>query len=492
MSMFNKKVSLYTAEQSRAIDELALERLNVSSNVLMQRAAQFSFDVALKYWPNMNSVSVFAGKGNNAGDAFLFARLAQDYGIRVQLFMMTDLSGLNEEAKLAYKKIDLSSVQKELSFSDISGDLIIDGLIGTGLRGAADGPYDEAIRLMNETNIPILSLDIPSGVNASTGAVVNDAVMADITTTFISLKIGLYVGKGRVHSGDIKMDSLGVPNALLSSFPGIELSVFEPAQLPPMAIDSYKNRQGHLLIIGGDEGMPGSILMAAEAALRSGAGLVTVATRAEHMSLLVSRIPEVMVAEADIEDLSKSYSKYDAILIGPGLGRNRWGKTLYEACQSWDVPLVVDADGLFWMAKEGRPVSDTVIVSPHVGEAARLLGVDSSLIEQDRIKWAKEIRDRFGAIGVVKGPGSVVFGHKKISICEHGNPGMATAGMGDVLSGVIAGFVVQKFADFEACLEIAVLLHSAAADEAAKDLGQRSLMATDVIRFLPRVMQGER
>ena len=156
------------------------------------------------------------------------------------------------------------------------------------------------------------------------------------------------------------------------------------------------------------------------------------------------------------------------------------------------MPLVVDADGLFWMAKEGRPVSDTVIVSPHVGEAARLLGVDSSLIEQDRIKSAKEIRDRFGAIGVVKGPGSVVFGYKKISICEHGNPGMATAGMGDVLSGVIAGFVVQKFADFEACLEIAVLLHSAAADEAAKDLGQRSLMATDVIRFLPRVMQGER
>ena len=489
--MFNKNLSLYTAEQSRAIDELALERLNVSSNVLMQRAAQFAFDVALKHWPNMNTVSVFAGKGNNAGDAFLFARLAQEYGIKVQLFMITDLSELNEESKLAYKKIDLSSVQKESSFSDISGDLIIDGLIGTGLRGAPEGPYSEAIRLINDTNIPVLSLDIPSGVNASTGAVVNAAVLAQVTTTFISHKIGLHVGKGRIHSGEIKMDSLGVPKALFSRFPGIELSVFEPAQLPPLAMDTYKNRQGHLLIIGGDEGMPGSILMAAEAALRAGAGLVTVATRKEHLGIVVSRIPEVMVTEADIENLSRSYLKYDAVLIGPGLGRKEWGKALYQACLSWSVPLIVDADGLFWMATEDRPVSDTVIVSPHTGEAARLLGVDSSLIEQDRINSAKEIRNRFGAIGVVKGPGSVVFGHKKISICEHGNPGMATAGMGDVLSGVIGGFVVQRSIDFETCLEIAVLLHSAAADQAVKDFGQRSLMATDVIRFLPRVMQSD-
>ena len=182
-----------------------------------------------------------------------------------------------------------------------------------------------------------------------------------------------------MHSGEIKMDGLGVPKALFSRFPGIELSVFEPAQLPPLAMDTYKNRQGHLLIIGGDEGMPGSILMAAEAALRAGAGLVTVATRKEHLGIVVSRIPEVMVTEADIENLSRNYLKYDAVLIGPGLGRKEWGKALYQACLSWSVPLIVDADGLFWMATEDRPVSDTVIVSPHTGEAARLLGVDSSL-----------------------------------------------------------------------------------------------------------------
>jgi len=491
MSMFDKNVSLYSAEQSRAIDELALEHLNVGSGVLMERAARFAFDVALNRWPNMKSVSVFAGKGNNAGDAFLFAGLAQEYGIKVQLFTMVDLSELNEGAKSAYEEIDISLLQKELSLNNISGDLIIDGLIGTGLKGRVDGDFAEAIRFINDSCVPVLSLDIPSGVNASTGAVVNDAVMAEITTTFISHKIGLRVGKGRVHSGEIKMDSLGVPETLLSALPGIELSVFQRTQLPPLPSDTYKNRQGHLLIIGGDEGMPGSILMAAEAALRSGAGLVTVATREEHLSLVVSRIPEVMVMKAGAEELSRNYSKYDAVLIGPGLGRTEWGKSLYKVCLDWKMPLIVDADGLFWMATEGRSVSETVIVSPHVGEAASLLGVDSNLIELDRIESAKKIRTKFRAIGVVKGPGSVVFGREKISICEHGNPGMAAAGMGDVLSGIIGGFVAQKAVDIDACLEIAVLLHSAAADEAANELGQRSLMATDVIKFLPKVLQGE-
>ncbi len=490
MSIFNKNISLYSAEQSKAIDALALEHLNVTSRALMDRAARFAFDEALMHWPRMKSVSVFAGKGNNAGDAFLFARLAQDYGLRVQLFTIAEFSELNENAKWAFERLDLSSLQQASSLTDVSGDLIIDGLIGTGLRGPVEGMYAKTIRLVNEASVPVLSLDIPSGVNASTGAVVKDAVIAEMTATFITHKVGLHVGKGRLYSGKIKKDSLGVPDALLSSFPSIELSIYRSALLPPLPVDTYKNRQGHLLIIGGDEGMPGSILMAAEAALRAGAGLVTVATRKEHLSLVVSRVPEVLVTEADTEELSMNYSKYDAILIGPGLGRNQWGKALYEACQTCSVPLVIDADGLFWMAAEGRPIAETVIVSPHVGEAARLLGVDSSLIEQDRIECAKKIRTKFDVIGVVKGPGSVVFGRKKISVCEHGNPGMASAGMGDVLSGIIGGFVVQKAVDFEACLEIAVLLHSAAADEAVKDLGERSLLATDVIKSMPKTMCG--
>ena len=195
------------------------------------------------------------------------------------------------------------------------------------------------------------------------------------------------------------------------------------------------------------------------------------------------------MVEADVQVLKTALSKYDAVLIGPGLGRNKWGKRLYRSCLNLNMPFMIDADGLFWMASEGCPASDLVIVSPHLGEAARLLDVVSSSIEGDRIDSAMQIKNKYGVAGVLKGPGSVVFGREKTSICGHGNPGMAAAGMGDVLSGIIAGFLVQKNIDFDVGLETAVLLHSAAADEAARVLGQRSLIATDVINFLPQVMQ---
>jgi len=487
--MFNKNIALYSAEQSKALDELALDHLSLRSNILMRRAAKFAFDVALKRWPDLRSVSIFAGKGNNAADAFLFAGLAQHYGIKVQLFRLGDLSKLNEEAQSGYSKLVPSLLEEESSLGNVRGDLIVDGLIGTGLRGSVEGDYAEAIRLINKSDVPVLSLDIPSGVNASTGGVASDAVMADLTTTFICRKVGMHTGKGLLHSGEILMDQLGVSRELYSPQPSIELSFYNSMMLPVLPIDTYKNQQGHLLIIGGDEGMPGSVLMAAEAALRSGAGLVTIATRKEHLSTLVSRLPEVMVVEASVQVLKTALSKYDAVLIGPGLGRNNWGKRLYRSCLNLNMPFVIDADGLFWMASEGCPASDSVIVSPHLGEAARLLDVESSSIEGDRIDSAMQIKNKYGVAGVLKGPGSVLFGREKTSICGHGNPGMAAAGMGDVLSGIIAGFLVQKNIDFDVGLETAVLLHSAAADEAAGVLGQRSLIATDVINFLPQVMQ---
>ena len=234
--------------------------------------------------------------------------------------------------------------------------------------------------------------------------------------------------------------------------------------------------------------MPGAILMAAEAALRAGAGLVTVATRPEHFNAIASRIPEVMMVDANCSDFAKQVDKYETILIGPGLGRSNWGRGLYEVCMGLKIPTVVDADGLFWMAELGAPGHADVIISPHAGEAARLVGSNVTQVETDRLQTTKELIRKYSMMGVLKGPGSIIFCEENLVICGHGNPGMATAGMGDVLSGIIAGLAVQRFGSLAESLVHAVLLHSASADQASKIVGQRSLIATDVIRFLPKLM----
>jgi len=486
--MSNKYLKLYSSDESKAIDALAIEKLSLAPLELMSRAAKFAFNTMLECWPSLRSVTIFSGKGNNAGDAFLLARLAQDYGIKIQLVMVSDLSTLSGSARAAYDQLELARLEVTSLPAIVSGDLIVDGLLGTGLKGGMKENYAQAITLINASDVPVLSLDVPSGLNASTGAIVDTAVLANVTVTFITGKLGLYLGAGPSSAGEVRTDALGVPPAITDEFPGVDLRFFDPSELPELPLNTYKNRQGHLLIIGGDVGMPGAILMAAEAALRAGAGLVTVATRPEHFNAIASRIPEVMMVDANCSDFAKQVDKYETILIGPGLGRSNWGRGLYEVCMGLKIPTVVDADGLFWMAELGAPGHADVIISPHAGEAARLVSSNVTQVETDRLQTTKELIRKYSVMGVLKGPGSIIFCEENLVICGHGNPGMATAGMGDVLSGIIAGLAVQRFGSLAESLVHAVLLHSASADQASKIVGQRSLIATDVIRFLPKLM----
>jgi NAD(P)H-hydrate epimerase len=484
---------LYGAADSRAIDARAINELGIPGFELMQRAARFAFDCLLAHWAGLRSVTVICGKGNNAGDAYLVAKLAHEIGLSVQLIAVTPPAQLQGDAALAFRDASDAGLVADETMPEISGEVIVDGLLGTGVRGEVQGPLRKGIDAVNSSGRPVLSIDVPSGIHSDTGATAGVAVRADVTCMFITRKIGLYTGPGVGHAGVKEYDDLGVPPEFLKTAHALPLRQFDRLALPDLDINTYKHRQGHVLIVGGDRGMPGAVAMAAHAALRVGAGMVTVVTRAAHSAPIIARTPEVMVADADGDDVDALVERVDLLVVGPGMGRNEWGQALFgrvvDLAERSEKPMVVDADGLYWLA-ETRAPRTTMFITPHIAEAGRLLGVTAGDVQADRLGAAAALRDKFGTSGVIKGAGSVVFALDSVAICGHGNPGMATAGMGDVLSGLVGGMVVQDQDRADELFLSAVLLHSAAADVAATRFGARSLVATDVIAEVPGLLSG--
>lgn len=484
------RVLLHGAADSRAIDARAIVELDTPGFELMQRAAQFAFDRMLAHWSGIKRITVLCGKGNNAGDAYLVAKLAKQVGLAVQVLALVPPNTLKGDALTAFEAAVAAGISVDATTASISGDVVIDGLLGTGIRGQVEGALAAAIASINQAKRPVLSIDVPSGVMCDSGAIAGTAVNASVTCMFITRKVGLYTGAGVSFAGLREYSDLGVPASFLDTAGALPLLRFDRETLPPLDSNTYKHRQGHVLIMGGDHGMPGAVAMAAEAALRVGAGMVTVATRQEHATPIIARTPEVMVTDvsrfsgADETGLAE---RVDLIAIGPGLGRSAWGEALFEQAvglaERRTLPLLIDADGLYWLSQRTVP-RVPIFVTPHVAEAARLLGVEAADVQNDRLHAVDQLRDKFNACGVLKGAGSVLFDTHGTAICAHGNPGMATAGMGDVLSGMAAGLTVQSVADSQLLFRAAVLLHSAAADAAANIVGQRSLLATDVIAHI--------
>ena len=485
---------LYDAAASRAIDARAIAEIPVAGFELMRRAARAAFDELLCSFPGADSVTVYCGKGNNAGDAYLVAGLAHRYGMTVQLIAVEDPAGLSGDAALAYRESVAAGLTIVPAVEAPCGAVIVDGLLGTGIRGAPRAPYDRAIRVINGSRRPVLAIDVPSGVDVDTGAVHADAVRADITVSFITRKIGLYTGAGVAYAGRRVFAGLGVPDYLYTDH-GLPLLRWRPEILPSLSADTYKHRQGHVVVAGGDINMPGAVSMAAQAALRVGAGMVTVITRESHSPGLIARTPEVMVVDGGSELAAQVLQRADLAVLGPGLGRTDWGQRLYALVEQAGLPTVLDADGLYWLAQAGAWRGGSLWITPHAAEAARLLDVSVREVQHERLQSSKQLADRYGCAGVLKGAGSVVFAEDIAGICAHGNPGMATAGMGDVLSGVLGGLLAEVCAGGDESLLrerliAAVALHSAAADAAAAEVGLRSLMASDVIRALPATMSG--
>lgn len=477
--------ALYSAAQSRELDARVTRELGITGVELLERAGAAAWEVLSATWPHVKRIAVVCGGGNNGGDGYVVARLAKESGRDVRLLACTPPAELRGDAAVAAGKVGADV--RAFAPAELAGaDLIVDAIFGTGLAREVEGSLRSAIEAINATGAPAFAIDIPSGLGADTGAVLGAAVRATATVTFVGLKPGLFTGAGSGHAGKVLFRDLGAPS---SAYDGIEPAARRidltalASLLPRRRRDAHKGDFGHVLVIGGDYGHAGAPRMAGEAAARAGCGLVTVATRPEHALLIPAARPELMARGiATPSDLSALLEHVDVIAIGPGLGNSDWSRKLLARVMETRHPLVLDADALNLLAAEPAR-SDRWIVTPHPGEAARMLDMDTAAVQSDRLRAAAELRSRYGGVAVLKGSGTIIAaGDGAPSICSDGNPGMASGGMGDVLTGVIAGLLAQGFAQADAA-RLGVCLHAAAADQSAAD-GERGMLAGDL---LPRI-----
>jgi NAD(P)H-hydrate epimerase len=451
----------------------------------MCRAGQATFEAGLARFTQARHWLVLCGAGNNAGDGYVIARLARAAGCEVTAVAVADPLRLKGDARKAFEAFRAAGGETQ-AYDPVNcpaGDLIVDALLGTGLDRELEGLYVDAVNGVNVSGKPVLAVDIPSGINALTGQVMGVAIRADITVSFVGLKLGLFLGDALNHVGDLRFADLGIDRELSADLlPAMLLcgSGDVQALLPPRKANAHKGHFGHVLAVGGNLGMGGAVRMSAEAALRSGAGLVSVATREANISAVLSGRPELMVRGVEnAPELDALISRASVIALGPGLGRDEWaqqcfGRVLQSSCRK-----VLDADALNLLAEQPQRRNDWVL-TPHPGEAGRLLGVPASDVQADRLGAVRELQSRYGGAVVLKGHGTLVAGEQSLPfVVKGGNPGMATAGMGDVLTGVIAGLMAQS-SGLQLPAAVGAHIHACAGDLAA-EVGQRGLVATDLL-----------
>ncbi|MBK8897851.1 MAG: NAD(P)H-hydrate dehydratase [Candidatus Competibacteraceae bacterium] len=484
---------LYRAAQVRELDRIAIEVRGISGYTLMWRAGEAAFGLLRQRW-NARRIAVVCGGGNNGGDGYLVARLAHQHGFDVRVLTLADPEGLHGDAQTAWWNARSTGVSiMPFTAAALNGaDLLVDAILGTGLEREVTGPWKAAILAMNAHPADILALDIPSGLHADTGVILGAAVQAAATMTFIGLKQGLFTGQGPACCGEISFSDLEVPSDIYAAihpaswrYTGREL----PHYLPNRSRSAHKGHFGHVLVVGGDLGMAGAARMSAEAAARCGAGLVSVATRGAHAGLQAVARPELMFHGIETpEALSALLDRATVVAIGPGLGRDDWGRGLLRAVLASDKPLVADADALNLLAVEPS-FRENWILTPHPGEAARLLKMTPAEVEADRFAAVEDLALRFGGVAVLKGAGSLIASKADgvVVLCASGNPGMASGGMGDVLTGVVAALLAQGLPPFVAA-RAGVYLHGRAGDLAAQSGGERGLLATDLLPFLRRLV----
>lgn len=496
--------ALYRAQQSREIDRIVIEEHGVAGFELMRRAAKAAFDTLLATWYCPAEITVFCGSGNNAGDGYLLAVLAKQQGIPVRIVQVGNTERLTGDAHLAWQQAQQAAVPfvpfANSMMNELTTGVIVDALLGTGLKGKLRGDYPAAIAAINASGLPVLAVDIPSGLCSDTGCALSDsAVRAEITVTFIVLKQGLLTADGPSYVGHLQLANLGLPMAATEGLPAsserLNGSNGVNTYLPKRPRNSHKGDYGHVLVVGGNHGMAGAVMIAAQAALRVGAGLVSCATQPDHVSAVVARCPEVMAhgvtSKQAVEQLRAS-----VVVIGPGLGQKAWSEQLLYAILAPDSlftgqPFVVDADALTLLSQQKiirKPYCDHWILTPHPGEAACLLGCSSADIQNDRFAAVTEIQRRYGGVTILKGAGTLVADGKSVpALCPYGNPGMAAAGMGDCLSGVLGALLAQGLSVAQAA-RLGVCLHSRAGDLAAQQGGERGTCATDLLPFLRQLV----
>lgn len=485
--------SLFRADAVRQLESDACRALGGDAGVLMQRAGQAAWRCLLQHWPQAQRIGVVCGPGNNGGDGYVLARHALQSGRAVQVLRLrahAPRTPLARQVELAYRAAGGECVDVDAAVLP-QVDLLVDALFGIGLDRAPDAATAAVITAINTATAPVLALDVPSGVDSSSGHVPGVAVRATRTLQFLGQHIGLRTGAGLDHVGALQWATLDAAPELFSTIPAAARLLdtqHPPAAWPARLRNSHKGRHGHVLCVGGDAGMGGAALLCSQAALRGGAGLVSLASQAMTVQASLARAPECMARVVDSADeLQPLLARADVLAVGPGLGQSTWARALFEACVVAGKPLVVDADALTVLPQNPMPTADAVL-TPHPGEAARLLDCDVAGIQRDRLLAAQRLADRFAATVVLKGAGSVIASPGEIPcVLDVGNPGMAVGGMGDVLTGIIAALRAQGLTAFDAACTGA-WLHAATADQVAAERGMIGMLPSDVIDALPHLL----
>lgn len=487
MSTLGLPNNLYRAASVRELDRLAIEEHGIAGGELMARAGRAAFGVMRRRWTGAKVLTVVCGAGNNAGDGYVVARLAAEQGMTVRVAELGDPDRLRGDARDARANLVSAGVSPSAFDAGrlVHADVVVDAVLGTGLDRDVDGPFADAISALNECGVPLLALDIPSGLHADSGRVMGEAVRATATVSFIGLKRGMFTGDGPDRCGRVYFDDLSVPAAIYERVaPDAVLDRVESfsGRLGKRSRNAHKGRFGHVLVVGGDQGYTGAVRMAGEAALRTGAGLVSIATRSAHAQGINAGRPELMVHGAErVADLEALLKRASVVAVGPGLGRSRWAQEMLNVALAAGKPAVVDADGLNLLAESNQlSLAPASVITPHPGEAGRLLGSSAAEVEADRFAALSALVHRFPCASVLKGAGTLVSSPGGgVYVCAHGNPGMATGGMGDVLTGVIAALMAQGL-NAEDAARAGVCLHGRAGDLAAGRL-ERGTLASDLM-----------
>lgn len=486
MTDIDAKTALYTTEQVRALDRAAISG-GITGIELMQRAAAAAFASLRRRWPQAQSVCVLCGPGNNGGDGFLVAKLAREAGLQATVIALADASV--GDAAEARARCSGAGVMIARGTSLPPADTYVDALFGSGLNRAPEGDAAALIHALNAQTKPVLALDVPSGLSSDTGVAFEPCVRAAATVCFVAWKRGLFTAQAFDHAGERELAALGLPASLYAQH-AADARLLRAQGLPKRPRDSHKGMYGHVLAIGGDHGAGGSIRLTAEAALRVGAGLVSVATREAHVVALLSACPELMPQGVHVpRNLGPLLERATVLALGPGLGREEWGRGLWQAALDANKPIVLDADGLNLLAEHPRALPERIVLTPHPGEAARLLQCTTAQVQADRFAAARTLADTHRAVVVLKGAGSVIASPEgEVAICPWGNPGMASGGMGDAQTGVIAGLLAQGLSPWEAAC-VGTGVHARAGNLAAR-AGERGLLASDLFPYLRALVNG--
>ncbi len=504
-------MKLYTAEAMQDADRRTVDELGIPGQALMENAGgECTRLIHQQYGATRAPKAVIvAGRGNNGGDGYVIARRLAALGWHILTLVLAHREEIVGDARTNLELLPRAMVRFSprgiLPYAEdlAEATIIVDALLGTGLTRMVDGPYAEAVNLINGAGPPVVAVDIPSGIHGTSGNVMGTAVRATLTVTFAGAKVGQFLYPGTEYVGELRVVEIGIPPGLLAEIPGYEYLDIAAARstLRPRPRTAHKGSCGHLLVIAGSRGKTGAAAMAANSAVRSGSGLVTLAVPATLHDILEVKTTEAMTFPLD--DAGRGYlgslalpeilallPGRDAVALGPGLSRNPETAALVrQLLKEIRIPLLLDADALNAVSEEPESLaairSPATVLTPHPGEMARLCGCSVADIEANRVATARDAAIRHGVYLILKGARTVCAAPDgRIALNGSGNPGMATGGMGDILTGIVGSLLGQGYPPFDAC-KLGVFLHGLAADLVAADKGEIGLCATDVQEKLP-------